>query len=258
MEVHAHPHTADHASHRGRKKWTHYFWEFFMLFLAVTLGFFVENQREHMVEHHREKQFMESMIEDLASDTVSLTPAIIRAAAMQNGLDSLKNYLYDIENVEKNTSVIYRQNATYTRNILLSLNDQTSTQLRNAGGMRLIRNKDVANAIARYWKFSIILENTVNNFNAFMADKAGSEDLIFNRKFYNMLARVDSTTTLSIYSDNPEARLMTTDKSQLISYANFTDRLQKFIEQYIIPQVNRFKSRTKELLDLIKKSYRLK
>jgi hypothetical protein len=36
MEVHAHPHTS-------RKKWTHYFWEFFMLFLAVTLGFFVEN-----------------------------------------------------------------------------------------------------------------------------------------------------------------------------------------------------------------------
>jgi len=35
MEVHAHTHTE-------RKKWTHYFWEFFMLFLAVTLGFFVE------------------------------------------------------------------------------------------------------------------------------------------------------------------------------------------------------------------------
>jgi len=27
MEVHAHTHTP-------RKKWTHYFWEFFMLFLA--------------------------------------------------------------------------------------------------------------------------------------------------------------------------------------------------------------------------------
>ena len=35
MEVHSHTHTP-------RKKWTHYFWEFFMLFLAVTLGFFVE------------------------------------------------------------------------------------------------------------------------------------------------------------------------------------------------------------------------
>jgi hypothetical protein len=31
MEVHAHTHTA-------RKKWTHYFWEFIMLFLAVSCG----------------------------------------------------------------------------------------------------------------------------------------------------------------------------------------------------------------------------
>ena len=39
MEVHHHAHTP-------RKKWTHYFWEFFMLFLAVNCGFFVENQRD--------------------------------------------------------------------------------------------------------------------------------------------------------------------------------------------------------------------
>jgi hypothetical protein len=251
MEVHTHTHTP-------RKKWTHYFWEFLMLFLAVFCGFLAENQREHMVEHQREKQYMESMLEDLASDTASLTSTIIRAAAMQKGFDSLKNYLFDIEHVEKNTSIIYRQNATYTRNVLLSLNDQTSTQLRNSGGMRLIRNKDVANAIARYWKGSVIVENTVNNFNAFIAEKAKSEDIIFNRKFYKMLVRVDSSTTLSIYSDNTEARLMTNDKILLISYANYTDRLQKFIEQYIAPQVNGIKSRAVKLMDLIKKEYHLK
>ena len=54
MEVHAHTHTA-------RKKWTHYFWEFLMLFIAVFCGFLAENQREHMVEHQREKQFMLSL-----------------------------------------------------------------------------------------------------------------------------------------------------------------------------------------------------
>ena len=53
MEVHHHAHNAD--GHRGKKKWTHYLWEFLMLFLAVTLGFFVENQREHYIEHKREK-----------------------------------------------------------------------------------------------------------------------------------------------------------------------------------------------------------
>ena len=43
MEVHHHPHTSG-------KKWTHYFWEFLMLFLAVFCGFIAENFREHQIE----------------------------------------------------------------------------------------------------------------------------------------------------------------------------------------------------------------
>jgi len=35
MDVHHHSHTPDLDSHRGRKKWTHYFWEFLMSFPAV-------------------------------------------------------------------------------------------------------------------------------------------------------------------------------------------------------------------------------
>jgi hypothetical protein len=51
MEVH------HHANHGDKKNWKSYFWEFLMLFLAVTLGFFVENQREHYIEHVRAKDF---------------------------------------------------------------------------------------------------------------------------------------------------------------------------------------------------------
>lgn len=62
MEVHQHTHTE-------RKKWFHYFWEFLMLFFAVTLGFFVENQREHYIEHKRGLQYIRSFVEDLKTDT---------------------------------------------------------------------------------------------------------------------------------------------------------------------------------------------
>ncbi|TMI97340.1 MAG: hypothetical protein E6H08_02350, partial [Bacteroidetes bacterium] len=66
MEVHAHTHTP-------RKKWFHYFWEFFMLFLAVTLGFFVENQREHFIEDQREKKYAQSLYSDLKLDTARVS-----------------------------------------------------------------------------------------------------------------------------------------------------------------------------------------
>jgi hypothetical protein len=65
MEVHTHTHTE-------RKKWTHYLWEFLMLFLAVFCGFLAENQREHMVEHNRAKDYARALIRDLKSDTASI------------------------------------------------------------------------------------------------------------------------------------------------------------------------------------------
>jgi len=71
MEVHSHTHTE-------RKKWTHYFWEFLMLFLAVFCGFLAENQREHMIEHNREKQYIKSLLGDLSADTTMIHAAIPR------------------------------------------------------------------------------------------------------------------------------------------------------------------------------------
>jgi hypothetical protein len=46
MEVHHHP----HLPHGEKKKFKEYFLEFLMIFLAVTLGFFAENVREHFDE----------------------------------------------------------------------------------------------------------------------------------------------------------------------------------------------------------------
>ena len=65
MEVHHHAHTA-------RKKWTHYFWEFLMLFLAVFCGFMAENIREHKIEQHRAKEFSKSLVQDLQNDTTAI------------------------------------------------------------------------------------------------------------------------------------------------------------------------------------------
>src|SRR3954468_17117375 len=65
MEVHKHPH---HVTHK--KKWGEYLLEFFMLFLAVFLGFIAENQREHIVEHQREKKFSSRLLSDLRQDSL--------------------------------------------------------------------------------------------------------------------------------------------------------------------------------------------
>ena len=83
MEVH-HPH---HPTHK--KKWVEYLLEFFMLFLAVTLGFFAENIREHMAEKELEKEYMISMLEDLRSDTPILKSVINEFELSHSSVDSV-------------------------------------------------------------------------------------------------------------------------------------------------------------------------
>src|SRR6187401_2294201 len=86
MEVHAHSHTE-------RKKWTHYIWEFLMLFLAVFCGFLAENQREHMIEHRREKEYMRSLIEDLQTDTANLNGNILLGQVVKTRLENLVSFI---------------------------------------------------------------------------------------------------------------------------------------------------------------------
>ena len=62
MEVHHHGHVHE------KKKWREYVFQFLMLFLAVFLGFLAENRREHGIERHREKDYMESLLVDVAVD----------------------------------------------------------------------------------------------------------------------------------------------------------------------------------------------
>lgn len=161
MEVHQHTPTP-------RKKWTHYFWEFFMLFLAVTLGFFVENQREHYVEHQREKQFIRSLIIDVKLDTASLHMILERRKQRKLILDSL-SYLLNSLDKRKQTNDLYYYSRFLQRVFPISFtyNDRTIQQLKNSGGLRLIRNKTAADSIiiydARVRDF-LYLEERENNF----------------------------------------------------------------------------------------------
>lgn len=62
MEVH-HP-------HHPPKSLKDYISEFLVIFVALTLGFFVENQREHYIEGLREKELAKSLLKDLSADSV--------------------------------------------------------------------------------------------------------------------------------------------------------------------------------------------
>ena len=151
MEVHAHTHTADPNSHRGRKKWTHYFWEFLMLFLAVFCGFLAEYTLEHKIEKDRERQFIKSLANDIKADITQLNLVIQKRNEKIQRLDSVA-YLINLPNFSASGNSIYF-NAIHSARLVdtrFTANDGTLLQLKNSGGLRLIRNRAVADSIAHY------------------------------------------------------------------------------------------------------------
>ena len=146
METHA-----PHLHHNSGKKFWHYFYEFLMLFLAVFCGFLAENQREHMVEHKREKQFMQSLFNDIKADTVNLERIINARTAKGHALDSLSNMM-NSDSVEYFAQRIYFYAVSISRTLPYRLvpNDGTIQQLKNSGAFRLIRQRAVVDSIAKY------------------------------------------------------------------------------------------------------------
>jgi hypothetical protein len=132
MEVHSHTHTASLPDGKAGKKWTHYFWEFLMLFLAVFCGFLAENFREHQVERHREKEYMASLYQDLKTDTINLS------GLLKNKMNEVANYdsVFDI----------FR-----------------SKKYLHSGGLRLIRSRAVVDSIQSY-KLAVSYLKSIQNF----------------------------------------------------------------------------------------------
>lgn len=142
MEVHHHAHTP-------RKKWTHYFWEFLMLFLAVFCGFLAEYQLEHKIEKDREKQYMQSLLNDLKTDISNIDMVQKKNFLVKQIADSLF-LLLTMPDYSGSTNSIYYLARSFSDRSFFNMREGTLKQLNNAGGLRLIRHKNIIDSLEGY------------------------------------------------------------------------------------------------------------
>ena len=129
----------------------HYFFEFFMLFLAVTLGYFVENIREHYVNKEIEKQSIESVVAALASDTVQLKNIIAANEKVNQHLDSLVQLRNADLNIAENKRSFLRNSVVgFSEDWYFISNDAALQQLKSSGSLRLIRKQNIIDSIFKY------------------------------------------------------------------------------------------------------------
>ena len=120
-----------------------------MLFLAVTLGFFVENQREHYIERVRAKEFSKTLVKDLQNDT----------AAVNTQTKFAKTYIAIADSLlALNETGLDGPSATrfsfYTRFMYwtapITWNRATFEQIKNSGSLRYFKNHELLEKMMKY------------------------------------------------------------------------------------------------------------
>lgn len=135
MEVHAHTHTA-------RKKWTHYFWEFVMLFLAVFCGFLAEYQLEHTIEHQREKEYARALYDELYADSIVFAKKIEGRLGKEKDCDYLVAYIRDssLTNLPKDFYPAYTVVMYLITSYTFEPKDGVLNQLKGSGSLRYFKS----------------------------------------------------------------------------------------------------------------------
>jgi hypothetical protein len=246
MEVHKHPH---HVTHK--KKWGEYLLEFFMLFLAVFFGFIAENIREEKADEKKEKQYMRYMIQDLEKDTAALHETLSRCATSGNNLDMAVTILISADTSDSVTRKLYSLNLNYLKGITVIFSDRTSSQLKNAGAMRLIKDNEVLTHLFTYWSQAENLKGISTTLDEMRLHAREATYGIFNTKYYLQKNKGDP-----LIADKPV--LITNDFKTLTELANRLEHIKNLIQNVYIPNQKIELAEAEKLMEIIKNEYHIK
>ncbi len=201
MEVHKHPH---HVTHK--KNFGEYLLEFFMLFLAVFLGFVAENIREHKVEKNRELEYIKSLTADLNDDAVNLDSMIAFEQTGLMQLDTLLNLLNNSTLAKQNGDELYYVARQGPREYPFPINSRTLDQLKGSGGFLLIRNFAASNQVISYYNQYSPIKLLEDNYHLEFDD------------YKRVAAKIFDPAILRRQENNASYILRSNDNPPLVSY----------------------------------------
>ncbi len=259
MEVHAHTHTP-------RKKWTHYFWEFLMLFLAVFCGFLAENQREHYVEANRAKEYAKSLLSDMKEDTAEISRGIRQNSFMVGAFDSCISI--GMKNIDKpNVPGVFYYYSRFTTNAYdIDWNRSTLTQLIQSGNLRYYRNKGLINKINKYYALQSQIGSNNESDNLLRIKIVEIRSRLVSARYYEVFAPLQISLEMKNHVSNDKM------DSMIIQQLSLKTGSDGVMEEYLNNLMDR-KWRNKryvdelypealkiamEIIEMLKEEYHLK
>ena len=263
MEVHHHP----QLQHKP-KPWKEYFLEYLMIVLAVTTGFFAESLREHIADNHKEKEYMVSMLSDIKKDTLSFDQAEALDKLLIMGIDSAMNYLGSNLNNRDTAQLALIYFYKYCVNFkIFRPADGTIAQLKNNGGLRLVKDTEVVNKINIYYRdnqrlqsleTSIIDYNNSNNTQAGEIFNYMSNRNLHHSTFLNEASNYKIPLSEFQKWSKPNGQIiLTTDAKVLSPFLNNLNRTISLMQNYIVTMSGQ-KHVAEDLMHTIKENYSLK
>ncbi|HEX3386213.1 MAG TPA: hypothetical protein VHS53_13530 [Mucilaginibacter sp.] len=246
MEVHHHPEVE-------KKGFKEYLLEGLMIFLAVFMGFIAESLREHIGDREREKLYMESLVTDLKLDTTVLGNAAKSKEARMLAIDSVLQYFRANRNAKQVPVSTFRQMRRAQWDMFFIHHSGTIDQLRNSGGLRLIREKQVVDPIEHYYQ---TVQRSESRNAMYFANQQASDALTeklwdaFDNIKYNQdyifahkpLPDTGSVALNTVYVNEYLNNLLR------VKWITFSDRANYTVE---------LKNNAAQLIALIKKTYKL-
>ena len=249
MEVHAHSHTS-------RKKWTHYFWEFLMLFLAVFCGFLAEYQLEHKIEKNREKEYITSLIKDFEYDALQFNVTINKLNGKIPFYDSVLHFLKSPATYSN--KLPFRFYIKTNLEIIYTPLEPTLQQLKGSGNLRLIHKKLVLDSILIYdSKINGAFLNQNNYVVEFNKRLIEYQEKVFDDANFNLFLNDQFNENTDRDNIAYDLELFTLDKEKIMEMGNLYINAKATDVFYINTLKLRFKE-AENLIALIKKEYHLK
>ncbi len=144
MEVHHHPDL-----HHKHKHFREYLFEFFMIFLAVTMGFFAESIREHYVELRNTRRYLESFKQELVNNKRAFVTADSAYNSVVPSLDSVVRIFF--EKKENQDLYLMGRLLKHVKRVFnTSIDNAAYQQMVNSGGLKNLDNQALMDSISIY------------------------------------------------------------------------------------------------------------
>lgn len=255
METHAH-----HLHKAPGKKWSHYLFEFLMLFLAVFAGFLAENRREHMVEHHRAKEYAKTLIEDLAADTTEILDVIREDKIVLMCFDSIKNIIHRHSPGRPVPGSFYYYSNIGTASPVVVWTNATITQITQSGTLRYFSNSDILRKISFYQSFATYISG-LNAIDGRLREKSMElRSRILDNYFYSesySFYRILDWPNVPDSSMKIALPLGTSEAGLLNEFSNSFENRKAILGILMKNRYPRALETARDLIELLKKEYHL-